>query len=286
MASLPYSLYAKNPVKSWKALVSAETKFDPRNWAFRGQRDSKFPATSFERHCKRLGLTKAPDILDLEVKLIRDFARHYHLYGGSAPPSKGHTLEWLALMRHYGTPTRLVDFTYSFFVAAYFAVEAAGSEAQPVVWAVNATRLAKEARRYIIQRMPHGRDVVETYGIERDGKPFRQLFMESPLRFVYPDNPIRLNERLAVQQGLFLTPGDVTTTFEKNVRAVPNHKECFVRVDIDRSCHLEIMRKLHQAGVNAATLFPGLGGFALSLRTKSLILTASPPQGVETLEQL
>src|SRR3989304_1877564 len=39
------------------------------------------------------------------------------------------------IMQHYGAPTRLLDFTYSVYVAAYFAVEEAEDDC--VVWAVD-----------------------------------------------------------------------------------------------------------------------------------------------------
>jgi hypothetical protein len=39
-------------------------------------------------------------------------------------------------MQHHGAPTRLLDFTYSIYVAAYFALESADADA--AVWAVNA----------------------------------------------------------------------------------------------------------------------------------------------------
>jgi hypothetical protein len=272
-----YYPYRNNPIKSWNELMAAENEFGDYKWAFRGQDTLAFPATSLERHCKALGLT-GDAISDLEIKLIRDFARRYHLYGGSAPPKKGHTLEWLALMQHYGAPTRLLDFTYSFLFAAYFALET--SDACSVIWALNETRLTDAAKKLISDE-----NLVSRYQKVRDGAPFRDLYMNRPPRkFVDSANPIRLNERLTIQQGLFLAPGDVTATFEDNLRVLPDHVNMLIQIIIDHSCRFEVLSKLHQFGINRATLFPGLEGFAHSLRTKSLILAKLPPRDILMLE--
>ena len=285
MALAPYSPHEQNPIESWEELVNAETSFgDHDEWAFRGQNTSCFPASSLERLCKNLDIT-GRDIVDLEVKLIREFARSYHLYTGYTPPQKGHTLEWLSLLRHYGAPTRLIDFTYSFFIATYFALEKA--DACPVVWAVNTTQLGRNAEAHIKKKIPNGSKLLKDYGVKKDEQPFRAIFMRnSRCPFVYLANPLRLNQRLTIQQGMFLAPGDVTTTFEENVRATPNYRTHLIQVVLDPGCRQEVLRKLHRMGINRATLFPDLEGFAKSLHTKSLILRRLPPQGVKMLKEI
>ncbi|MDO8672139.1 MAG: FRG domain-containing protein [Dehalococcoidia bacterium] len=253
-------------------------------WAFRGQDTALFPDTSLERHCQSLDLTGAA-IVDLEVKLIRDFARHYHHYHRATPPPKGYTLEWLSILRHYGTPTRLLDLTYSFFIAAFFALETAEDSA--VIWAMNVSGISREAKGLIAMTLPNGEELVRDFDTKRDEGHFRSLFMaQFPLRFVHSANPMRLNERLTIQQGIFVAPGDVTASFEENLRAVPNHANLIKQIVINPVCRPEVLRKLYSMGINSATLYPGLEGFARSLRTKSLILKDLPPQGVEALEDI
>ena len=60
--------------------------------------------------------------------LVHDFRRRAHHYIQS-PPSPDEHLEWLALVQHHGGPTRLLDFTKSFYVASFFAVETAHEDA-------------------------------------------------------------------------------------------------------------------------------------------------------------
>ena len=122
-----------------------------RPWLFRGMPNNKFSMqTSLERVLIDAGieLMEAPGI---ERQLLKEFKRRAHFYLDPLPAPED-ILGWLALMQHYGAPTRLLDWTYSFFVAAFFALRDAVSnppeERTPaVVWALfrDAFSLQKQA---------------------------------------------------------------------------------------------------------------------------------------------
>ena len=57
--------------------------------------------TSLECVAREFGV-EGTNIADLEVKLINEFMRHYHLYTAGALPKRGDTLDWLTLMRRHG----------------------------------------------------------------------------------------------------------------------------------------------------------------------------------------
>lgn len=59
-------------------------------------------------------------------------------------------IEWLALMQHFGAPTRLLDFTQSPYVATYFAVEDATEDS--VIWAVNESWVRNQAGRLALEK--------------------------------------------------------------------------------------------------------------------------------------
>lgn len=57
-----------------------------------------------------------------EEYLLSQFKNAAHHFA-EASTMPANTLEWLALMQHYGAPTRLLDFTRSPYVACFFALE-------------------------------------------------------------------------------------------------------------------------------------------------------------------
>jgi hypothetical protein len=69
---------------------------------------------------------------------IKAHFANYNLYNQTHIPTDNY-FEWLAIMQHYGSPTRLLDFTESIFIATYFAV--VESDSDPAICAINRYKL-------------------------------------------------------------------------------------------------------------------------------------------------
>ncbi len=205
------------------------------------------------------------NVSNLEKGLLRRFMRQSHHYVTTLP-SEENVMEWLALMQHYGAPTCLLDWTHSLFVAVYFAVEQADSEC--AVWALN----LKWVERTIYDVL----DKVASEALKEDRnvtkkETFKQVF-DHGHGLVCPIKPYRFNERLVIQQGVFLVPGNVSIPFDDNLMSFlqrSDSKGMLVKLIIQNDATLRktILQNLHHMNMNSATLFPGLDGFARSLRT-------------------
>ncbi len=241
-------------------------------WVFRGVGDAADDTplnTTLDQVANDFGI-KGEGIARIEIDQLLEFMRRYHLYAVESPPAKGDTLDWLALMRHYGAPSRLLDFTYSFLVAAYFALgrKEKNPRGQPTIWAISKTWLSREVPT-IVARGNNLAQPFKRYLKYRDGNGFREVFFKGRPQIVYPVSPFRLNQRLTIQQGLFLCPGDVTKTFDENLKSMPHHEENVMRIPIEFGARTDLLMAIYRANMNRATLFPGLDGFALSLWTRA-----------------
>src|SRR5688572_21318888 len=83
-----------------------------RSWLFRGQADARW---NLQPSVHRGYSAQQERYLTNEFR-VRARSRHYTCPSSSDYPS------WLALMQHYGLPTRLLDWSYSPLVAAFFSV--------------------------------------------------------------------------------------------------------------------------------------------------------------------
>jgi hypothetical protein len=104
---------------------------------------------------------------------------------------------------------------------------------------------------------------------------FRRVFMVER-SFVCPINSYGLNDRLIIQQGTFLCPGDISKSFEENLASLASRRDFGealweIRIEADLEERKNILRHLHRMNMNQATLYPGLGGFARSLETFMII---------------
>ena len=217
------------------------------------------------------GADRVHSVARIEGGLLRRFKRQCHHYT-MAVPDDDNIMEWLALMQHYGAPTRLLDWTYSFWVAVFFAIEDAEKEC--AVWALDSSWVRQSVRAklgeisHLIDSEYGGTDPNVT-----SKETFRAAFQSSK-KFVFPINAYRLNERLVIQQGLFLCPGDVSSSFEANLEALAQDnggKKDFsgslikYTIKNDSQLRKQITQRLQRMNMNRATLFPGLDGFSQSL---------------------
>lgn len=209
--------------------------------------------------------------------LLRRFQRQFHHFGVSAPNDED-IMEWLTVMQHYGAPTRLLDWTHSFFAGLFFAVEEACGEC--AVWALDVDWLSGRIQQKFPHVWKHVGDDKTRPCPERDinarkFETYKSVFMQKE-RFVIMMNSFRLNDRLVIQQGTFLCPGDITISFEDNLMGLLGDsgpgtdfdgKLAKIIVQDDSDLRTDIVQKLHRMNMNRATLFPGLDGFAKSLTT-------------------
>lgn len=279
------------PISSWDEMAGlqlelAAQKSDhgyPRQWAFRGQWDA---AQEPEITLRRVAARWKGDPYELESKLLRTFKRHYHLYSTDAPANDDY-LEWLGVMRHFRAPTRLLDWSYSFWVGVYFALrtEEARTGRPPETHAVWALDLSEDwfvgQVREIFGSDPTTASILGKDGdIDvRKGSTFKALFRQRHGKhFIYPVNPFRMNQRMLTQQGVFLCPADLRHSFMENLagilertepREVKGRRLVKILIRHDPEQRARMLLQLHRMNINDATLFPGLEGFAQSLEVRA-----------------
>ncbi len=246
---------------------------ESKHWIFRGQRDSCWSLkTNLERECARFNVPPC-EIEEVERRLLREFKRRVHHYSANVP-HECDTEEWLALMQHHGAPTRLLDWTYSFYVAAYFAFECAKNGESVTIWALN-TEWCNEAATSILGHDGRGlSDILNGAVDERPRGWFDKVFgADPPILFVHTVNPFRLNERLTYQRGVFVAPGKVSAPFANNLRNLEGYdsRQNIVKLVIltgRYGCGRDkALKQLQDMNITRATLFPDLDGFAQSLGT-------------------
>lgn len=169
-------------------------------------------------------------------------------------------------MQHHGAPTRLLDFTYSIYIAAYFAIEHADSDC--AIWAVNSKWSLDESIKILRkQRIKNAPKLRKPYHEDDD------LIVNDTLRHKRANKcsaiqtPFRLNERLRVQHGTFMFPSRVDETFEKNLQALPGwDRDLHVKkLILPEAFRRKAIVELFNMGISRRSLFPGLDGYAASL---------------------
>lgn len=251
--------YSTVQLPSWHEFKLYIQRFS-ENWAFRGQANALWHLNN---------AIERTDFIHFKTGIEANFvaesqrgARNY-LTKDETPE---HLIEWLALMQHHGAPTRLLDFSKSPFIAAYFAFEfCVMMEGHHIaVWCVNMEHLRKKALEILSQEF--GGALKETENLINE-KLFQVLFYQNNKNLVFPVEPFRINRRYSLQQSIFVSTGTSAAPFMQQLNFLgPDLPKTVVKIEIPATEKKEALRALLMMNLHRASLFPDLDGYALSLK--------------------
>ena len=265
-----------SPAVTWADFQKWVTNLDD-DWSFRGHNIANWRLeATLERATTQLVAATVGTTLHLsqqrlrpgdhEREILLEFQRgaHQHLF---ATPADDELVDWLALMQHYGAPTRLLDWTRSPYVALYFALEKPQTKERSALWAIDRKWMDKESARAIKKhdrRCPNPLDLRAMYRYIND-----ILFKSDNPTVIVPATPLRMNNRMTAQQGHFLCNLSHAESFDVSLfRMLRNswtRKPPVRKLLVDHENRIEMLKELRRMNIHSASLFPGLGGFAHSL---------------------
>jgi hypothetical protein len=270
-------------LSSWREIVEAFTYLGNYAWVFRGQERPDWRLqTSLEREFG----CPVPD--DVERKLFWHFVRTAsRLLPPQLVPEEHHVEAWLGLIQHYGGPTRFLDVTASPYVALFFAFESAG-ENDRAVWAIDEAWCMDESARIMAdaESIPKAKTFDRTtagqrglvYSLVHGTRWPTELFQTfRPFTGVFPVAPFKPDVRQIAQQARFLCAANPALSFVDNLKPLRQATNAMYCLVLPASLRVEMLDRLAEMNVSAATLFPDLIGLARSLRTHSI----RRPKGIE-----
>lgn len=167
-------------------------------------------------------------------------------------------LSLAALAQHYGLPTRLLDWSYSPFVATYFAAGSHNSDAQHLcVWALDLSAIADiAALGSVLQSKRKARGFLRFVSAPRSGN--QNLLAQDGLFTMYTPEPFDWSAPRVS------TPVEGVVASWTGVRDMP----ILLKISLPRVEADNLRRLLLRRGITAAKLFPGYGGVVQDLRDR------------------
>lgn len=169
----------------------------------------------------------------------RDELAVFAMFQNTAIPFLEHQptsqMEWLAVARHYGVPTRFLDWSERFLVAVWFAVNGhlegarGGEGGEPGIWVIWNLRSVVRA------------DLGNPFGVK------------SPRAY----RPPHIVPRFSAQGSVLSIHGDPTKPLNVRQRML---------IPLDPRACFSLMKRLDDCGLNFATVYPGIDGLGKYLR--------------------
>lgn len=231
-------------------------------FAFRGMADK-----DYKLETTLLRLRHSTAILnDIEKRLLSNFRKYAYKFF-DVNYSDWH---WISVAQHHGLPTRLLDWSFSPFVAMHFATEdLTKMDNDGIIWCIN----FKETQRFLPKDLLQilDREWANVFPIETlaDLFPKFEQFDEPDkyADFLLFFEPPSLDERIVNQVALFSFTSRAELQVDEwlAMNSITYPGLC-KKVIIPARLKWEIRDKLDQSNITERVLFPGLDGLSKWLK--------------------
>lgn len=223
-------------------------------FAFRGLSDCNF---KLETTLMRLG----GNYKKLEHHLLRNFSKYAH----RNVVEYDSIWHWLSVAQHHGLPTRLMDWTYSPYVALHFVTENIEKyDVDGIIWAVNYVEVNKQVPSMLKQELlEEGANVFTSKMIMKHVNSLDKFSNLTKDDFVLFIEPPSIDDRFINQFAFFSISSNPELALDKWLL---NYPQFWKKIIIPKEMKWEIRDKLDQANITERVLFPGLDGLSLWLK--------------------
>ncbi|MFA4829313.1 MAG: FRG domain-containing protein [Thermodesulfovibrionales bacterium] len=247
------------------------------SFAFRGMVNAKW---SIPTSLIRLG----GSFKQLEKHMLRNFRKYAH----RDVVERDSFWHWLTIAQHHGLPTRLLDWTYSPFVALHFATDdLTKMNEDGVVWCVRIPEAHKHLPKPLKAALESEGSYVFTVemlsrfelpditlsvaGFELSSSQFRPTQIKNlddfdkmaKKPFALFMEPPSIDDRIVNQFALFSVISNASIMMDDWLQEYP---DLYKKVIIPASLKWEVRDKLDQANITERVLFPGLDGLSKWLK--------------------
>jgi hypothetical protein len=199
------------------------------------------------------------------VEKERHVLRNFRKYARRTFVGDDSIWNWLSLAQHHGLPTRLLDWTYSPYVALHFTTDLLEHfDVDAELWVVNFAETNRRLPKALRSVLEHeGSDVFTGEMLSSVAPTLEALDELASEAFVLFIEPPSLDDRIVNQSALFSVmskPHAVMADW------LDEHPEAYRRIVIPAELKWEVRDKLDQANISERVLFPGLDGLSRWLK--------------------
>lgn len=287
--------YITTEIEHWNDIFRLNQRF-MSNFIFRGQGNADWP---LKTSLARMVDNHHPNYRDksmpatYEQEMMNDFQWKYPSYEKLHIPKADEAIEWLSLMQHYGSPTRMLDFSYSMYIALFMAIDGSFFQ-KSAIWALNKNVLnEKIIRSYCAENNTNvvPTPVLEKFIYNEANSAINRRFEITEVEkneSLFVTRPHLSNERINKQQGLFVIPSSIEVGFEDILKdyydpqisgqmkfddvvlMAQEHnygQQTFsvLKIEIPKSLKYGLSNVLRQMNITSETMYPGIDGLARSM---------------------